>query len=83
MLPWIAGCPLILQTKMMLGRSSTAWKVPWMMRYLPVLESELEGVKKRTDETVNALIDYICQLACHALIGDGSDAAVEFEVSTG
>ena len=41
---------------------------------------ELEDVKKRTDETIDALIDHICQLACHALIGDGSDASVEFEV---
>ena len=41
---------------------------------------ELEDVKKRTDETIDALIDHICQLAHHALIGDGSDAAVEFEV---
>ena len=40
---------------------------------------ELEDVKKRTDETIDALIDHICQLACCALIGDGSDAAVEFE----
>ena len=39
---------------------------------------ELEDVK-RTDETIDALIDYICQLACHELIGDASDAAVEFE----
>ena len=37
---------------------------------------ELEDVKKRTDET----IDYICQPAHCALIGDGSDADVEFEV---
>ena len=38
---------------------------------------ELEDVKKRTDETIDALIDCICQLAHYALIGDGSDAAVE------
>ena len=29
---------------------------------------------------IDVLIDYICQLVHHALIGDGSDAAVEFEV---
>ena len=40
---------------------------------------ELEDIKKRTDETIDAL-DCICQLAHHALIGDESDAAVEFEV---
>ena len=43
---------------------------------------ELEDVKKRTNETTDALIDCICQLACCALIGDGSDAAVEFEVQS-
>ena len=41
---------------------------------------ELKDVRKRTDETIDALIDCICQLACHALIGGGSDATVEFEV---
>ena len=41
---------------------------------------ELEDVKKRTDDTIDALIDCICQLAHHALIGDGSEAAVEFKV---
>ena len=28
---------------------------------------ELEDVKKRTDETTDALIHCICQLACHSL----------------
>ena len=32
---------------------------------------ELEDVKKRTDETIDAPIDFICQLACCALTGDG------------
>ena len=41
---------------------------------------KLEDVKKRTDETIDTLIDHICHCACHALIGDGSDVAVEFEV---
>ena len=41
---------------------------------------EQEGVKKRTDETIDALIDCTCQLAPHTLIGYGSDAAVEFKV---
>ena len=45
----------------------------------PVRVYELEDIKKRTDETIDALIDHIWQLAHHALIGDGSDAAVEFE----
>ena len=40
----------------------------------------MEDVKKRTDETIDTLIDHICQIACCALIGDGSDTAVEFEV---
>ena len=41
---------------------------------------ELEDVKKRPDESVNELIDRIHQLAHHAQIGNGSDAAIEFEV---
>ena len=41
---------------------------------------ELEDVKKRTDETIDVLVHYICQLTCHTQIGNGSDAAVEFEV---
>ena len=80
MLLWIAGFPLILQVEMMLGSSLNTWKAPWMMRYLPVLGVyELEDVKKRTDETIDLLIDCICELACHTLIGDGSDSAVDFE----
>ena len=41
---------------------------------------ELEDVKKRTDETIDALIDCIQQFAHHVLMGDGSDTAAEFEV---
>ena len=41
---------------------------------------ELEDVKKTTDETMDVLIDYICKLTHCALIGDGSDEVVEFEV---
>ena len=40
---------------------------------------ELEDIKKRTDETINAHVDCICQLAHRALIGNRSDAGVEFE----
>ena len=43
---------------------------------------DLEDVKNRTDETTDALIDHICQLAYHALIGDGSDAAVLAQVDS-
>ena len=41
---------------------------------------ELEDIKKRSDESVNELIDRICQLAHCAQIGDGSDAAIKLEV---
>ena len=41
---------------------------------------ELEDVRKRTEETIDVVVDHIHQLACHTLIGDGSDAAVELEV---
>ena len=50
-----------------------------MMKYPHVRVYELEDVRKRTDETIDALVDHICQLDCCALIGDGSNAAVEFE----
>ena len=41
---------------------------------------ELEDITKRTDESIDALVDCICQLVCHALMDDGNDATVEFEV---
>ena len=46
---------------------------PWVCIY------ELEDVKKRSDESVNELIDRICQLTFHAQIGNVSNAAIEFE----
>ena len=47
---------------------------PWVCVY------ELEDVKKRSDESINELMDRICQLACHAQIGSGSNATIEFKV---
>ena len=41
---------------------------------------ELEDIKKRSDESIDELVDRICQLTCHAQIGNGSNAAIEFEV---
>ena len=41
---------------------------------------ELEDITKRSDESINELVDWICQLAHRAQIGNGSDAAIEFEV---
>ena len=41
---------------------------------------ELEDVKKRSDESGDEFIDRKCQLACHAQIGNGSDATIEFKV---
>ena len=37
-------------------------------------------MRKKKDETVDTLFGHICQLTHCALIGDGSDAAVEFKV---
>ena len=48
-----------------------------------LLESELKDIKKRTDETIDELINCTCQPNCHALIGDGGDVAVEFEAQHG
>ena len=39
---------------------------------------ELEDITKRSDESINELVDQICQLACRAQISNGSDAAIEF-----
>ena len=41
---------------------------------------ELEDVKKRSDKSIDELIDRICQLACCVQIGDGSIATIECEV---
>ena len=40
---------------------------------------KLEDITKRSDESINELVDWICQLAHRAQIGNGSDAAIEFE----
>ena len=39
---------------------------------------ELEDITKRSDKSISELVDQICQLACRAQIGNGSDAAIEF-----
>ena len=41
---------------------------------------ELEQVKKKDGESADDLVNRIRQLAHCALIGDGSNAAIEFEV---
>ena len=41
---------------------------------------ELEDITKRSKESIDELVDCIHQLACRAQIGNGSDAAIEFEV---
>ena len=40
---------------------------------------ELEDITKRSDESINELVDQICQLGHRAQISNGSDAAIEFE----
>ena len=47
---------------------------PWVCIY------ELEDITKRSDESIYELVDQICQLTHRAQIGDGSDAAIKFEV---
>ena len=56
------------------------WKHLWWWDLPQVHVYELEEVKKRPDKSVNELIDRIWQLAHHAQIGNGSDAAIELEV---
>ena len=41
---------------------------------------KLEDITKRSDESINELVDRIHQLAHRAQIGNGSDVAIEFEV---
>ena len=41
---------------------------------------KLEDITKRSDESIDELVDQMHQLACRAQIDDGSDAAIEFEV---
>ena len=41
---------------------------------------KLEDITKRSDKSINELVDQICQLTHRAQIGNGSDAAIEFEV---
>ena len=50
---------------------------PWVHVY------KLEDITKRSDESIDELVDRICQLACRAQIGNGSDAAIEFNVQAG
>ena len=41
---------------------------------------KLEDVKKRSDKSVDELIDRLCQLACWTQFGDGNNATIGFEV---
>ena len=41
---------------------------------------DLEAMRKKTDETAKELVACICQMAARAHIGNGSTAAIEFEV---
>ena len=47
---------------------------------LRVCVYELEDITKRSDKSIDELVDQIHQLACRAQMGNGSDAAIEFEV---
>ena len=37
-------------------------------------------ITKSSDESINELVDQICQLTCRAQISNGSDAVIEFKV---
>ena len=41
---------------------------------------KLDDIKKRSDKSINELVDRICQLTCCAQIGNSSNATIEFEV---
>ena len=41
---------------------------------------KLEDITKRSDKSIDELVDQICQLAHRAQIGNGCDAVIKFEV---
>ena len=47
---------------------------------LRVCVYELEDITKRSDKSIDELVDQICQLAHRAHIGNGSDTAIKFKV---
>ena len=47
---------------------------PWVRVY------ELEDITKRSDKSIDELVNQICQLAQRAQIGNGSDAVIKFKV---
>ena len=61
---WIPTDPA---DKMMLGSSLTTWKVPWIERYLPVLESMSWQMSRRGQigQLMHLLIVYANLLAMH------------------
>ena len=46
----------------------------------PVCVYELEDITKTSDESIDELVDQICQLTYRVQISNGSDAAIEFKV---
>ena len=46
----------------------------------PVCVYELEDITKRSDKSIDELVDQIHQLTCRAQISNGSDTVIEFEV---
>ena len=78
---WTIGSQLMKPTNEIWRNSLIILRAPWMMRSPPEFRVyELEDIKKRSDESINELIDRIHQLTHHVQIGNGSDAAIEFEV---
>ena len=50
---------------------------PWVHVY------KLEDITKRSDESIDELVNQICQLAQRAQIGNGSDAAIDSKFNVG
>ena len=77
MLPWTDGYQQMKHPKKFLDyiKSTLNNKIsPQVHVY------ELEDIIKRSDKSINELVDQICQLTCRAQIGNGSDAVIESEV---
>ena len=77
---WTTGSQLMKLTNKIWRNSLTILKAPWMMRSPPEFEYMSLRISRRG--LMNPLMnsERIHQLTHHAQIGDGSNAAIEFEV---
>ena len=81
MLPWTDGYQQMKCTRMTLLKFLDYRESTLNDEISPQVHVyELEDITKRSDESIDELVNWICKLAHRAQIGNGSDAAIEFEV---